>query len=158
MQAGFWPGEPARGEEGGTLACTCGLGFSLLGGGGGLSLPWLFPECLHPPRLTAYSWLGIERRKWSFRTSLAAPPASRPPPTQQGRVALFTLATRSLPAALRKQITVQSKVLACFLSGDGSSFERKVSCGPLHHLGLFYLSPPVGQGINLLPRAGPAND
>lgn len=133
--------------------CTCGLGFSLEGGP--LSLHWLFPERLHPLRLTACSRLGIEHRKWSFRTSLAAPPAKNP---RHCRVALFTLATRSLPAALRKQITVQSKVLACFLSGDGSSFERKVSCGPLRHLGLFYLSPPVGQGINLLPRAGPAND
>lgn len=121
---------------------------------GPLSPHWLFPEHLHPVRLTAYSWLGKECRKWSFQTSLAALPAKTLPLP----LCLFTLATRSLPAALRKQITVQSKVLACFLSGDGSSFERKVSCSPLHHSGLFYLSPPVGQGLNLLPRAGPAND
>ena len=48
------------------------------GGRASLSLRWLFPEHLHPMRLTAYSWLGTECRKGSFHTALAALPAKTP--------------------------------------------------------------------------------
>lgn len=112
-----------------------------------LSFHWLFPWCLRPARLTTHS--RLEQCVGSGLFKLPHGSACQKPAScciYPGR--------QASPAALRKQITVQCKVLACFLSRGGSAFKRKVSCHPLHPFGLFYLSPPAKEGIRLLPRAG----
>lgn len=72
------------------------------------------PACRTDKSLLVVSGL----RKQSFQATSAAQPASSPPP------APFCV----YPAALRKQVTIQSKVLTRFLLRVGPTFERKFSC------------------------------